>query len=117
MTMLRHLESMLMCGRNSNFPTVKICFSETKDCNSDLFCLFIITLFKVVVQTLLIANKNQQTKITKYLYNVKEEVPDKVIQKLTHPESISKMLHILGILTDYIETSQLVTIKSQVIGV
>ena len=33
-----------------------------------------------------------------------------------HPESISKMLHILGIVTDHMATSQLDTIKSQVTG-
>ena len=37
-------------------------------------------------------------------------------QKVTHPVSISKMLHILGILTDHIATFHLVTIKSQVTG-
>ena len=36
--------------------------------------------------------------------------------KVIHPESISKMLHIVGILTDHIATSQLDTIKSQVLG-
>ena len=40
----------------------------------------------------------------------------KVIHKVTHPESISEMLHTLGILKDHISTSQLATIKSQVIG-
>ena len=35
---------------------------------------------------------------------------------MIHPESISKMLHILGILTDHIATSQLDTIKDQVTG-
>ena len=34
--------------------------------------------------------------------------------KVIHPESVSMMLHILGILADYIATSQLDTIKSQV---
>ena len=69
-------------------------------------------IFKVVVPTQLMANKNQQQKITKYFYNVKREVTHKVI----HPESLSKMLHILGILTDHIATSQLNIIKSQVTG-
>ena len=36
---------------------------------------------------------------------------------MTHSESISKVLHILGILTDHIATSQFATIKSQVTGV
>ena len=36
--------------------------------------------------------------------------------KVIHPESISKKLHILGILTDHIATIQLGTIKSQVTG-
>ena len=36
--------------------------------------------------------------------------------KVIHPESVSMMLHILGILADYIATSQLDTIKSQVTG-
>ena len=36
--------------------------------------------------------------------------------KVIHPGSISKMLHIIGILTDHIATSQLDTIKSQVPG-
>ena len=35
---------------------------------------------------------------------------------MIHPESISKMLHIVGNLTDHIATSQLDTIKSQVPG-
>ena len=30
MTMLGYLESMLMCGRNSNFPSIKICFLKRK---------------------------------------------------------------------------------------
>ena len=51
MMMLRHLESMLMCDRNSNLTTVKICFSKMKDWNSDFFDLSIITSFKVVGQT------------------------------------------------------------------
>ena len=38
-------------------------------------------------------------------------------QKVTHPESVSKILHILSILADHITTSQLTTIKSQVTGV
>ena len=33
-----------------------------------------------------------------------------------HPKSISKMLHIFGIVTDHMATSQLDTIKSQVTG-
>ena len=36
--------------------------------------------------------------------------------KVIHPESVSMMLHILGILADHIATSQLDTIKSQVTG-
>ena len=36
--------------------------------------------------------------------------------KVIHPESISKMVHILGILTDHIATSQLDTIEIQVTG-
>ena len=40
-------------------------------------------------------------------------MPDKV----TLPESISKMLHIVGTFTDNIATSQLATIKSQRTGV
>ena len=36
--------------------------------------------------------------------------------KVIHHESISKMLHILGILTDHRATIQLDTIKSQVTG-
>ena len=36
--------------------------------------------------------------------------------KVIHPESISKLLHILGTLTDHIATSQLDTIKNQVTG-
>ena len=36
--------------------------------------------------------------------------------EVIHPESISKMLHIAGILTDHIATSQLDTIMSQVPG-
>ena len=46
------------------------------------------------------------------LVNVKREA----ILKVIHPESISKMLHIVGNLTDHIATSQLDTIKSQVPG-
>ena len=38
-------------------------------------------------------------------------------EKVTHPESISEMLHALSILTEHIATSQLATIKSQVTGV
>ena len=51
--MLRHLESTLICGRNSvlHFPSIKICFSELKDRNSDFFYLLIITLSKIGVQT------------------------------------------------------------------
>ena len=66
------------------------------------FIIIIITLFKVGVQTQLITNKNQLTKITKCPYNVKR----KVIHKVTYPESISNMLLILDILTDHIATSQ-----------
>ena len=80
--------------------------------NIELLLFIIITLFKVDVQTQLNANKNQLTKFTKCSSNVKREVTHKVI----HPESISKMLHIVGILTDHIATSQLDTIKSQVPG-
>ena len=36
--------------------------------------------------------------------------------KVIHPESISKMIHIVHILTDLIATSPLNTIKSQVTG-
>ena len=36
--------------------------------------------------------------------------------KAIHPESISKLIHIVDILTDHIATSQLDTIKSQVPG-
>ena len=36
--------------------------------------------------------------------------------KVIHPESVSMMLHIFGILTDHIATSQLDTIKRQVTG-
>ena len=36
---------------------------------------------------------------------------------MTHPEAISKMLYILGILPDHMATSQLAAIKSQVTGV
>ena len=36
--------------------------------------------------------------------------------KVIQPASISKILHILGILADHIATSQLDTIKSQVTG-
>ena len=36
--------------------------------------------------------------------------------KVIHPESISKRLHIVGIFTDHIATSQLDTIKSEVPG-
>ena len=36
--------------------------------------------------------------------------------KVTHSESVSMMLQILGILADHIATSQLDTIKSQVTG-
>ena len=36
---------------------------------------------------------------------------------MTYPESISKMLHILGILVDHIGTSQLATINSQLTDV
>ena len=109
MSMISQLESMLICGRNSvlHFPQIKICFCELKDRNRDFFYLFIITLFKVGVvgvQTYLIASKNQLTSITKYSYNVKKEVADKGTQKVTNSESISKMLPILGILTDHIAT-------------
>ena len=38
-------------------------------------------------------------------------------QKVTHPQSIYKMLQILGILLYHIATNQLATIKSQVTGV
>ena len=61
---------------------------------------------------MLIANKNQLTNFTKCSSNVKREVTHKVI----HPESIYKMLHIVGILIDHIATSQLDTIKSQLPG-
>ena len=44
--------------------------------------------------------------------NVKREVTHKVM----HCESISKMLHIVGILTNHIATSQFDTINSQVPG-
>ena len=40
-----------------------------------------------------------------------------MIQKVTHPQSIYKMLQILGILLYHIATNQLATIKSQVTGV
>ena len=46
------------------------------------------------------------------MYNVKKEVT----QKVTNPQSISKMLYIFGIVADNIVISQLVTIKSQVNG-
>ena len=46
------------------------------------------------------------------MYNVKKEVTKKV----TNPQSISKMLYILGIIADHIVISQMVTIKSQVNG-
>ena len=39
------------------------------------------------------------------MYDLKKEVTHKVTQKMAHPQSISKMLHILGILTDHIATS------------
>ena len=48
----------------------------------------------------------------KCLSDVKIQVTHKVI----HPESISSMLHIVGILTDHIAASQLDAIKSQVLG-
>ena len=48
---------------------------------------------------------------------MKKEVTHKVTQKVAHPESISKMLHILGILTDHIATSQLDTIKGKVTSI
>ena len=54
----------------------------------------------------------QLTKFAKCSSNVKREVTHKVI----HRESISKMFHIVGILTDHISTRQLDTIKSQVPG-
>ena len=38
-------------------------------------------------------------------------------QKVTHPESISEMLHTLSILTEHIATSQMATVKSQKTGV
>ena len=38
-------------------------------------------------------------------------------RKVTHPESVSKILHIFSILTDHAATSQLTTTKSQVTGV
>ena len=47
----------------------------------------------------------------------KEEVTYKVTQKVTHPDSISEMLHTVSILTDHIATSQLAIIKSQATGV
>ena len=56
--------------------------------------------------------KTNLTKITKYLYNVKKEVT----QKVAHSESISKMFHIVGILTDHMANSQLAK-KSQMTGV
>ena len=62
----------------------------------------IINLFKIGVQTYLIANNDQLTKITKYLYNVKKDV--------THPESVPKMHHTLAIPACHIATSQLATI-------
>ena len=46
------------------------------------------------------------------MYNVKKEVT----QKVTNPQSISKMLYVLGIIADHIVISQMVTIKSQVNG-
>ena len=64
-----------------------------------------------------IANKKQLAKIAKYLYNVKNEMTHKVTQKVTHPQSVSKMLNILCILADHIATSQFATIKSQAAGV
>ena len=48
MMMLRHLESMLMCDRNSNLTSVKICFSKMKDWNSDFFDLSITTYLKLL---------------------------------------------------------------------
>ena len=38
------------------------------------------------------------------------------MHKVIHPESISNMPHIVGIPTDCVATSQLDTIKSQVLG-
>ena len=46
------------------------------------------------------------------MYNIKREVTHKMIR----PESISKMLHILGILKDHIATSQLDTKKNIMTG-
>ena len=58
MSMLRQLESMLICDRNSvsHFPSINF-FPEMKDRNSDFFYFFIITLSKVGVQIWLFANK------------------------------------------------------------
>ena len=39
-----------------------------------------------------------------------------ITHKVIHPESISSMLHVVGILTDHIAASQLDAIKSQVLG-
>ena len=75
-----------------------------------IYCSFIYSWCTNLAQ--LIANKNQLTKITKCLYNVKREVAHSVI----HYESISKMFQNFGILTDHIATSQLGTIKSRVTG-
>ena len=41
----------------------------------------------------------------------------RVTQKVTHPQSVSKMLNVLCILADHIATSQFATIKSQAAGV
>ena len=79
---------------------------------NSIYYLFIIALFKVGVQTQLIANKNQLTEFTKCSPNVKREVTCKMI----HPESISNVVHISSILTNHIATSQQDTIKSQVPG-
>ena len=60
------------------------------------------------------ANNNQLANHKVLVYIISNTQSDK---KMTHPESISKMLHILGILTDHIATSKLATIKSQVTSV
>ena len=82
-----------------------------------LFIIIIIIIDIIIIIIIIIiitVNKNQLTKIArkKYSNNVKRDVTHKVI----HPESISKLLHILGILTDHVATSQLDDTKSQVTG-
>ena len=82
-------------------------FSGNWNVNLDFY---ILQLYLKLVYKPSLSLLKQLTKITKCFYHIKREVAHKV----THSVSISKMLHILGILTDHIAKFHLATIKSQV---